>query len=475
MTDEHYTADDALDARLRSGLAALVAEAPEPPPFPVDVGVRRHGHRALALAAAAVLLVVAGIASALASEDERNGQVRAGLARVEGIDWVLSEVIAPDGGRLVPPFDSRVRVDLRVSCAGGEPCAIEGSTGCASVGGRVEVEPDRLGTDGVLVDDLGCPVGTTPDDSARLDVLPGLSAAVRRVLLAGPRYEITSESLVLTDGSTRLLYRVPVDADPTGLSDTDWRLEAAHESGVEVEGERAALLSFMPCTGGRCAGPLRIGGTDGCTSFVGDADVTGSELRVTRADISIAGCRDGGPQVLVRAFSRDTTVGFERDGDVLRLRAGTIALDLRRTTERFPATDGVQVVAEGAGAVDEWQLTAQRDGEMSELLLLVRQRGSVATGRGGMGTSADQTDTSDANQVIPLTTGQVVYGFAPARAARVTAQPGGSDPVELELHAVAESDGLQAFAGRTARGPVTIRVWDATGQLILEQTHRPAS
>ena len=133
MSDEHYTDDDRLDARLRAGLAALVAEAPEPP---TAAGAGASGGRALGrlLAVAAVVAVGLVVAAAVGGHprarrhEHRHDATRrhrrsSGRRSCSSRRATAGERIdLPDAGR---PW---LRVDLRIDrrrvgsiggCAGG--------------------------------------------------------------------------------------------------------------------------------------------------------------------------------------------------------------------------------------------------------------------------------------------------------------------------------------------------------------------
>jgi heat shock protein HslJ len=342
MTEEHSTDDDRLDVRLRSGLAALVAEAPEPPPLPSRsaAGSWSGNRRSLAVAATVLVIMVAAAAVVASRRDDRGQQVSVGT-------------------------------------------------------------PSTL----------------------------------------------------------------PVASELVG---TRWVLAHAQEGSQPVAGGRMPRLSFSRCTDSDCSSPYRISGTDGCNGWGAEADFVEGGFRLHGFAMTSMACEDDLSPLVGRVWSHDGLVPCERHGDTLRVNVGTVELEYVRTSVQLPAPTGA-VVAEGQHDGDLWQLTSRREGEMSRLELTVRGSQPTVDRSGGVGTSVGSTDTSDSMQGVKLGSGQVAYGFAPARAARVTAEVADGTAVELDLHEVVDSEGLQAFVGFTAPGEVTIRMYDASGAVLQEQ------
>ena len=252
------------------------------------------------------------------------------------------------------------------------------------------------------------------------------------------------------------------------LVGTDWVLAHAQEAGRSVAGGRMPRLSFSRCTDADCSTPYRIGGTDGCNGWGAEVDFVEGGFRLHGFAMTSMACEDDLSPLVGRVWSHDGLVPYERHGDTLRVSVGTVELEYVRTSVQLPAPTGT-VVVESQHDGNLWQLTSRREGELSRLELTVRGSHPSVDRSGGVGTSVGSTDTSDSMQGLELGSGQVAYGFAPARAARVTAEVAGGAAVELDLHQVVDSGGLQAFVGFTARGEVTIRMYDGPGAVIQEQ------
>jgi hypothetical protein len=259
---------------------------------------------------------------------------------------------------------------------------------------------------------------------------------------------------------------------PAGFEDTDWVLVHARQGSLPIVSDRAVRLSFTRCTDAACpVGRYRIGGSDGCNEFGGAVDITERELQLHGIGSTLVGCGDQLSPAVSRVFLTEGAVPYERDGDTLRLTAGPIELEYRRTAARLPEAQG-DVVAEGQHDGDQWRLSSRREGDMITLELTVREHTSTAVGGGAVGTSIGSTETSDSDQIVALGTGELVYGIAPARATRVTAQVEGEDPVELRTFAIPGAD-LKAFGGYTEQGMTTTRIYDASGQVFQEEVHLP--
>lgn len=471
MNDEHYTDDDRLDARLRAGLTALVAEAPEPPPLPAPVAGRAR-HRALVLAGAVVLVAVGAV---VATRRDRDQHVTGGAganAPLIGTRWVLTG-IEHDGRPLgiggLRPIDLRVNRCTPSSATSTADTIVQdcptgtrivGSTVCNSFGADVAIAGDRLR--------IQRGEGTKVRCEGPETTITGVVEATGEV-----RFSIAGDVLTLERGPTTLTYRAAVPAAAgEALVDTDWTLETATRGNraIAMPADRDVRLSFARCTGPDCTSPYRMGGSDGCNDFGATVTITSDQIVARDASTTAVGCTDDlSPTVSQVMFM--PTIGYARDGDELRLETGSILLLYRRTDQRLPAVEGT-VLAEGARGGALWRLSWQRQDGHVAVELVDRERDSTAIGQGGLAADPDEPERLANIQLFPIDAGEYAFGLVSSATVRITAEVDGRQPVDLDLYTLEGVDQLEAFGGFIARGDTTLRAYGASGAEIAHADRR---
>ena len=306
MSDELYTDDDRLDVRLRAGLAALVAEAPEPPPLPAPGAPRSTDRRLLALAAVLVLVAAVAVGIAATRDERDTDTVDTGpRASLVGRTWHLVSTSTPDGPRTEPP--TGIDLTFRVRCDGGR-CEAVVHTGCNRASGEVAVTPRDIEAVTLEMTDSVCPpITEDPDQQARLDVLATIERRVQAILAAGPMaYVVDGDELVLRAAGIQLRYLARGDRTDAGdgLVDSGWRFEQAELARGGTLGALGTAadelrLTFDLCTDADCTAPYVMRGHDGCNAFAADVEISHDRLTFSQFESTSAGCSDSsqpGPQ-----------------------------------------------------------------------------------------------------------------------------------------------------------------------------------
>ncbi|MCB0970792.1 MAG: META domain-containing protein [Acidimicrobiales bacterium] len=217
MTDHDPTGDD-LDARLRSGVAALAAEAPDPPALPErspQAPTPRRRSVVVAAAAAILLVTIGAIAVGLRSDDPPeplstidatttpNGTERAPDRPLVGTQWLLVDATV-DGEAI--PFED----DPPPSFVIGDDDEFSQYDGCNGQSGEATIDGDELRVDARMSTLVGC-VGQ--------DGHPHISTVIDQVIGSTARHEIDGDRLTLTTSHAHLVYEAndelftPTEAD----------------------------------------------------------------------------------------------------------------------------------------------------------------------------------------------------------------------------------------------------------------------
>jgi heat shock protein HslJ len=476
MSDELYTDDDRLDARLRAGLAALVAEAPEPPPLPAPGAPRSTDRRLLAVAAAVVavgVLVATIVAVSRGSDESLRTEPGRGRPLV-GTTWVLDDVIG-DGEKV--PMLSDTLIDVRFdpcepstttvpSSAGipplGQDCPgglrVSGSLGCNTFVAGAGVEGDRLTVHQRMATVAGCDAPWTRIEAVAERVLDGRGSTIA----------ISGDELRIERGADRLVYRAAVAPGIEELVGTEWRLAEARE-GQAVTGpdDGSVSLEFDRCADAACADPLRVGGHDGCNDFGADGTIEQGRLRLGDVGATLVGCPDGVHQIVRRTLRTGASVAVADGVLFVRAQSGDSELVYRRALRALPDLVGTELAA---GRRDDviYRLSWEHNGGRGTLRLDHSSTGqSMQASMGFDLAGLDADPVLENSGPTDIGVGSYLWGIAPSGTARVVAEVGGRS-VAIALYPLDGTD-LQAFGGLLDQPPATVVAFDAAGQELARK------
>jgi heat shock protein HslJ len=343
MTDHDPTNDDELDARLRAGLAALAAEAPEPPAFD-DLGrgsasAAAPGRRRALLVAASVLVTLAFAAALFVALRPHDSSVKVvdSTPRAErpapliGTQWTL--VSAERKGittQAAGVWSGFIQFTTSGSCA--KPgctlpvTAINSSDGCNPIDAPATLVGDRVTLGGYVEMGTGC-AGVGHDISMFLDPFAN-----------GFTVQVVGQRLRLTTADHRVLVYA---ASGLALPGIEWNLAsiAIGKGSLLAPAKVDAHLSFGTASG--CAfypvGGLgsttttspsecpktTMDGSDGCNDFQARVLIAGDRMVVPQYGMTVVACLRPSVSRVSKAFDAmfHGTSRLRQDGDGLTITA----------------------------------------------------------------------------------------------------------------------------------------------------------